>query len=672
MQTSPDFIDWLVGAFFIVLYSYKRYGGSAAVRTSTTRQRFYGFYLMYLATLLVAYAYLIVALQSFPHLLVKYVPLIGSANLPLKTLLADSSMTAPVLAALMLTVLLPNIKALSALDKRILEFFWDKGQMPVSIANQAERLCRADYHIPAHLKKEIESQAKDLGIRPSDLEFNPTEHANYRWTKLCSIILSIEALYAEKSSNYAHYLKGNREEFEDIRAGFIALSAHAANFFRRWRLFVKQDVRCETHVLLTDLSKHLLTNIARLQKKAVVFLSRAVISSELTENKRSMAFQKMGFDNVPVSDGNLSSSQVFLLSFWLFIGFFIISVMESRSNLSMLALITAMSCAQYGIAVVVTIYAKSVWRFTDIECTRSRPWCGYLLSGLLAATVGLFCVLSIRYLSNAINGKYLLQNWQSIGEDLSRHVNYLLQSLVLGGVLSYLADSYSNVRGDALKQYRWTDALTLSLAMLVASCGTYYLKYSSGYTGDFFYFVAKGYLIGFIIGFTVPHWYRLNKSRTPTQRLDRMVHREKDAILIEVNRLKPGELREALLVGGALTANADGKIDRIEIEVMKKFLSKLIELNIDDFSVAEEITRFERYLSELATGIKYETYQNHSAIRNLIGRGQLPEILVQLCLAIAYSNGKLKEQEKSVIARIAANLNLNPTLFDRHLAYGSK
>ena len=172
MHIDPQILEWAAGGLFVCFYAYKRYNTSphniiSENRTSTTFFRFLIFLILYLLTLLVIYWLFGSFLLTSPELIAKLSPFFGGAAQGVVTEGTDgdrSPIYGPILAALMLTTLLPTLPKLQLFDRWLLGIFWGLGHIPGQAFWQSEKLRRAPMTFSRRRKKEITIKAKYFEI----------------------------------------------------------------------------------------------------------------------------------------------------------------------------------------------------------------------------------------------------------------------------------------------------------------------------------------------------------------------------------------------------------------------------------------------------------------------------------------------------------------------------
>ncbi len=678
MDTDIRSMEWLAGAVIIVVYAYKRYNTPVTNRSSTTFARFSVFFLLYVLTILLLYWLAGSLMETSPELL-KRLSAVAPGILPPQS---DkySQLTGPIFAALLLTTLMPNVLWLSTIDKRLLRFFWDLGQIPSYIIKQREWLRRAAFNIAPTLHNEIIDWATAQDIEKNDIRFEQEDSLNYEWARLCTLFIRVSQWQDLQQGKYARFLQHHDTQFETLKTEFVAFSTRAGNYFKRARKLQAVEAHTEQQEILEDLHWHLTIEANRLLKKICELIASGIFYAELTEAGRVRMIAKLGFDEYSVSNENLTPSQILTLAGSTTLAFLMISVIQeivkyqAHAKFTGILFLAILMTISYGVSAYAAIFPKTIWRCTNIDQTKSRPIFGYFLSALIAAGLSLIAMISVRYTNNAFFMLSPEDNFNKVMTDLSWSYPYLIQSSVIGFVLAYIADNEHSRIKRRLRHMRRIDMLVMGGGLAFASLLTYCVIEGVGpFAGtrdpafrrpadiiSAMYFALQGALVGVVIGYLVPNWYRSNRARTPGQCINRLLHRSAEDIELEAGRLRAGELKHALMSAGALLAMADGSADIIEKDSLRQFLHKIAAYNLIDFSVSEGVVLFDRYVREFSQEPAETRLQKLTALNVLMPHPHLIELVMQFSLAIGYADGVFKEDEEKVFILIAEKFHLPP------------
>lgn len=688
MDIDPQKMEWLAGALFIGFYAYKRYNtsrytGIVENRSSTTFVRFAGFFGLYLLILFLIYWFLGSFVQTAPDVFARLWPLLTGTAQPMPPELAGEAvtrLTGPIVSALMLTTLLPSLPLLKSFDRWLLEKFWDLGHIPTYVFRQADKLRRAPLTFSPADRNRIIGNAEKFGIPAEGFVFEESSSVEHRWIRLCHLMLHLEAWQGAAGPKYARFVQANDAEFEELRLEFANISRHLSSYAQR-RAKAQASNQAEILEVLEDLRRPLLDSVRVHYFTVCKFVARGVFASELTEKARRNTLARMGFEQDAVLTTILTPSQALTLVGWIAVAFFSISALEAYIKhsggirLGPILFGSLIMTTTYGTAVIAALFPKSVWRFADIEQAGVRSFGAYLLSALFAVLFGLIAIVSIRYTFNAAVGLSPEQNIDRVLGSVGWSYPYLLQSAAIAFATAFLADTFRSHPAVPQLWHRWVDVAVLGLAMLIATAIVFcWMEGIGPFEGtrdpqfrgrtDPLLFVIKGTVVGIVIGWLVPGWYRHNRLRTPMQRLSQLLNRQAAEVAREVGRLKSGELKEALSAGAAFVAAADGRIDSIEIDMMRQVLLKLEAAQALDFPVEEAITRFTDLVREHRFAEKSAAESMLAPLRPLVARMLLCDVLIYLSLAIGHADGIFGPEEGDALGAIMAELNLNPADYE--------
>lgn len=224
----PDATEIIIGAVLIAFHAYGRYNTPESNRSSTTRARFLACWLLYATSLVVLYWLTTVLAWISPEIVQKLLENTPSTD----TGSVANLLRSPITTALLFTSLLPNFPLLRRLDRRLLQFFWDLGEIPAHAVKLAHRMYRSRFTVhPARLP-EIGQHAKKYGIDTAGLDLANRNTLIFVWAILCSLILEIQHWNEGTNPHYKRFLEHRAAEFEEIEAEFAHFSSRVASHYR--------------------------------------------------------------------------------------------------------------------------------------------------------------------------------------------------------------------------------------------------------------------------------------------------------------------------------------------------------------------------------------------------------------------------------------------------------
>lgn len=680
MDTSQ--IEWLMGAGFIAIYAYRRYNTPTSNRSSTTFFRFNAYYLLYLGCLLALYGFVGSVLRTSPELLSYFyqfaLGLPGQVNIPDNI----KGLTGPMVTALALTTLLPNLPLLARLDKKLLITFWDLGHIPGKVIRQGAHLRRSIFNISSAMQRDIQKLAAEHGIAAEALSFEEHDSLNYEWTRLAALQLCLKPWASAENPRYYRFYQSQQTIYDDLQVSFIALTKRTANYFQQLTEASnlegnrQTDNPQQTQALLDEIEHHLREKHKRLTKGFTEFIARGVLACEFTAKSRHDVLLNMGFDDGAVVDEQITANQFLSLMGILTLAFCGISIIETYRTgtvfqWSSLWFNTLMMTTCYGMAALCGLFPKGFWY--PHEYRKTRPHNIYLLSALLATFASLIATITLRYMqaSIAYEGPADLAN---LARSILWSYPYLLQSFALALGIAWIADNHSHVTGPTPKRERIIDTATMAIIMVAASfiCfawlegmgpfeGTRDIAYRhyphEGWYIACFWFVFKGGIVGAIIGYLVPYWFHSNRTKTPIQQLYRFIRFNRDRITRENQTLNQGELLNAIMISASRVAAADKRICQVEKDILRLFLYQLESLHVADFTIDKAMNTFDEMCCIKQQSAEAFDRLAEESLLPLVGREALSELMMHLGNAIALGDHSIKRSEQEAINWLSEQLD---------------
>ena len=176
---SISLIEWSVGGVFVAVNAYRRYNTPASNRASTTFQNFSLYFFFYLLAVLTLYIFFGAVLDSSPETIGwLYALSLGQVGSSVPTVI--DKLSAPMVAALFLTTLLPSLPWLSRYDQALLNAFWDRGNIPNHVYKMAASMRRARFNFSPIQNKQLRKNCKTLNI-----DFTPMMTSVSSWKGQC-------------------------------------------------------------------------------------------------------------------------------------------------------------------------------------------------------------------------------------------------------------------------------------------------------------------------------------------------------------------------------------------------------------------------------------------------------------------------------------------------------
>lgn len=492
-----DNFEWYLGTLLILIYAWGRFHRPKINRVSTTRVRFYGAATAYCVATFLLYVLIAGLLTDSPDLLAALQ--IGAAgDDPLDQL----KLSGPLVAALALTVLLPNFPVIAQVDERLLQFFKMLGNIPLEAILQSEQLYRSDVRVPADMRPELQAYVRNrlelAGITEDDLAFEDgRDSPQGYWTVLLSLVRQIDAWHGNRA--YVGVFNDMQEEYAHIQTRFEKVTGTSARYFR-----LLDQLPPGEHgpsPLLAECRRNFREQCDELYRELCRFIARGVLKSGWTSAERNRTFVQMGFNSTHQVGETLNPNQVVTLVAMLFAVLLIaMTVIGSQMAVQRAFFISIMVATIYGAAVVAAVLLKGRWPRT----TEERPVLGYLAAGATAIASG--AVLSVIFKS------LLFMSFYKALLDLGHTYPYLALAFMAAVATSFLSDDYATAPADAPGFARWLEGLA---AAGVLAGTAYFVWQALPGTGiapqripALLLLMSTAALIGLIIGAMVPTWYR--------------------------------------------------------------------------------------------------------------------------------------------------------------------
>ena len=417
-------------------------------------------------------------------------------------------LSGPLVAALALTVLLPNFPVIAQLDERLLQFFKMLGNIPLEAILQSEQLYRSDVRVPTDMRAELQAYVRNRlelsGITEDHLAFEDgRDSPQGYWTVLLSLILQIDAWHGSRT--YVGVFNDLQEEYAHIQTRFEKVTRTGARYFCLLHDLPQGEGGPDR--LLTECRRNFGEQCDELYRELCRFIARGVLKSGWTRAERNRTFAQMGFKSTHQIGETLNPNQVVTLVAMLFSVLLIAltvvgSHMElgSQMEIQRAFFISIMVATIYGAAVVAAVLLKGRWPRTGEE----RPVLGYLAAGATAIASG--AVLSVIFKS------LLFMSFYKAFLDLGYTYPYLALAFMAAVTTSFLCDDYATAPADAPGFARWLEGLAAAGVLAGTAYFVWQALPGTGIEPDripaLLMLLSTAALIGLIIGAMVPTWYR--------------------------------------------------------------------------------------------------------------------------------------------------------------------
>ena len=388
LQNGPDL--WIAGAV-VAVFAWDRFNTPRTNRSLTTAIKYHLAATWYVIVMLAVF----LTLMRSPEILL---PLLSERARELVGL-GLPELSAPLIAALLLTALLPLIPFLGTLDQRVRTWFQRMAAIPAEVRNRSRALQKWRFQVPADEQRKIRDElVKDKEIEPQDIVFDPSlcsrseaHEVRYLWTKASALVHALRT-----DTRLADFVELHSKECRRIKEEHARLKSEARILFK---------LESEDVADATPFSATIATARAAFRSSCRRFLeggewegvyvegvydfiTRALLRCFSRENLRERFLESLGFQ---VVEGPRSGSpwivfdlitRLFLtLSGVLALVYFMRTSTPTGQDVGVVLLISVNLC----IATLCALVPKRWWSFARRSEERGRPWLCYLLSAIAAA-----------------------------------------------------------------------------------------------------------------------------------------------------------------------------------------------------------------------------------------------------------------------------------------------
>jgi hypothetical protein len=504
----------IVAAALTAFYAGNRFATPRTVRSETTRFQYYSSYVTYVISCIGLLMFLSWILAHKPALL----GLLYSPN-PIPEEL--KGLDAPLVAALVLTTLLPSVPVLRDVDSAMLRFFHRMGAIPLGAVRWAQRMNMTQLTISEKLVADAKLYIANSTLLPDSLaaQLQPDftlDSVRFRFTRCLALYVALS--YLSGWTGYSADFPEERAAFEKKMSTFFAQSVA---FFALTTQLVQRQLEPAP-----DSIDQFRSYALDAYEDIRLMLARVLLYSCNSDAEVAHQLKKIGFSVQRPSPIRLPLN---LLSFdfaGVVVLFVIMAVSLAYDDLGRALAIGMLVAINQSIAAVCALAPKQLWSFADYRSARERPTLSYLISGACTFTI----TLPISF------GFYLLRVHFPLDVHplipFTAQAKWLLPPTVLSIALAFACDD--TIEADhELWWLKWAESA--GLAALMGLSGFLVMRWLSVDQPAVQHLLLIPSLlnasIGALFGATIPYWYRKTMRGTELNGVKKPVLPSTDKIL---------------------------------------------------------------------------------------------------------------------------------------------
>lgn len=503
-------IQLAAGAFFVAVHAAGRFNTPATSRSLTTAARYHSAKMIYLALFLAIYLFLVKA----PYMIQWAVPDFGDSV---------KDIAVPLYAALAVTVFLPLVPGLSHVDKHIRKRLQRIAAIPHEARRLSNFLQKCYWTVPQQERPELTTQLAGTGLRVEDLAFDPPEEGlpacKYRLTRLSALMHHLDRW--EKDEGFKTFMSEASGGEDKLKNRFDSLKLRAQQVFGCAKPLVNAEDGGAYASTLSQLVSTLKERCDDLLSDACDRVARGILQCKVTRGARRNQLEKMGFVLPPDEGNGVDVHQLvallFMLMAILLTAFVVIhpaaadgegtaAITPIEDKLLLVPMIALIYCT----AVLCAVWVKDTWRFAQRRRADRRPIGFYVLGGLFAVVTAMAISLFFHCMMLDWDMQQACPKWLA-------NTPFQLLTFITAFMTGYLIDN----RPQRISRQRLQllegavqGAVTMGISLLVYRLLQESVPRVEGEIPPLAGLLVVSGLIGFVLGFFVPTWYRESPPET--------------------------------------------------------------------------------------------------------------------------------------------------------------
>jgi hypothetical protein len=512
---------------------YGTYDAPDAARPWTTWLRYHAAAMIYacLYALLFAVAYQL--FYHYPALINSAIGLVADnkpANAFLNDLGKDMKLVSTILPLILLTWAVEKYRKATEVDRKLRSFFQHLGAIPGAVSQTIRKLKK--YELEANADECPENITADMKAEILlPMLQNDRQSLEHLYLRACHLFHQIDN-WNNIDSEFFQFKAAYPQAIENIKTRFKKLSRNAKRYYQLKCKFSPEPPLSDRETgdaamtgfdhmypkVITELRKDLKNDLKGILNNIYIFIACAVHSKGITARQRSLLLTSFGFkidDTDTLKTKRIDPNALALLGLFLVFVIPLAAVLASIAgdpkigNVSSLTYVawSAMAVFVGLVSVAVPIVVSQAMEssrnifWQSIRPSGGRPWCSYLLAGIIAGAIGVVGMSLLNYLDpDRIS--------RTLGSTLARMTPWGLIPLSIALTLGYHLDR----KTDNGKHTRLIEAATIMLFSVLAAILAVII--SSGNADvqklipKMYFSVTAAALLGGLTGAIIPNRYR--------------------------------------------------------------------------------------------------------------------------------------------------------------------
>ena len=386
-------VELVLGALFVFFHARARFNDPIHSRSTTTVVRYYTAAVSYYVLALGLYVFL-TFFPEFVQTVLGFTNTVHAATggdatekLPLNTFYGLST---PLVAALVLTVLLPRLPVLSVADDWIRKYFQHLAAIPHEARRLSAELRKSPFRVNGSVQERVVSRLTRASVAKRDILFDDAVSPQQRWSRITALIVQLEEQW-ETDNRYAGFMATFSVDYKALNDRYQVLLPRAAKCFRlmKERSGTPGDERVTEAV--EECVRNFIDSSERLYRSVCDFISRGVLQCNVTSESRTRRLKELGFQIDKCPHRTLTANQVltvFTVVFIILLGGFTLLGHAYKTDFEATILLVALISVNYAVAVACAVIPKAGWAFANRNASGDRPVGFYLLAGTVAVIIG--------------------------------------------------------------------------------------------------------------------------------------------------------------------------------------------------------------------------------------------------------------------------------------------